>query len=62
MCVNLSMRQLKDPDLVDKVERALRRAVLDANELKLEVTESMVIEDEQHVIGVLRALNAPGCE
>jgi EAL domain-containing protein (putative c-di-GMP-specific phosphodiesterase class I) len=38
MCVNLSMRQLQDPDLVDKVERTLRRAALDANELKLEIT------------------------
>jgi EAL domain-containing protein (putative c-di-GMP-specific phosphodiesterase class I) len=60
MCVNLLMRQLQDPDLVDKVERALRRAALDANELKLEITETVVIEDEQHVIGVLRALSAPG--
>src|SRR5215211_1036285 len=52
--VNLSMRQLQDPDLVGKVERALRGAALDANELKLEITETMVMEDEQHVIGVLR--------
>lgn len=60
MCVNLSMRQLQDPDLVDKVERALRRAALDANKLKLEITETMVMEDEQHVIGVLRDLSALG--
>jgi EAL domain-containing protein (putative c-di-GMP-specific phosphodiesterase class I) len=31
MCVNLSMRQLQDPNLVDKIERVLRRAALDAN-------------------------------
>jgi diguanylate cyclase (GGDEF)-like protein len=60
MCVNLSMRQIQDPDLVDKVERALRRAALDADELKLEITETMVMEDEQHVIGVLRDLSALG--
>jgi EAL domain-containing protein (putative c-di-GMP-specific phosphodiesterase class I) len=60
MCVNLSMRQLQDPDLVDKVERALRRAALDANELKLEITETMVMEDEQHVLGVLRDLRSLG--
>jgi EAL domain-containing protein (putative c-di-GMP-specific phosphodiesterase class I) len=60
MCVNLSMRQLQDPDLVDKVERALRRAALDANKLKLEITETMVMEDEQHVSGVLRELSALG--
>jgi EAL domain-containing protein (putative c-di-GMP-specific phosphodiesterase class I) len=60
MCVNLSMRQLQDSELVDKVERALRRASLDASELKLEITETMVMEDEQHVIGVLRDLSALG--
>jgi EAL domain-containing protein (putative c-di-GMP-specific phosphodiesterase class I) len=60
MCVNLSMRQLQDPELVDKVERNLRRAALDPNELKLEITETMVMEDEQHVIGVLRDLSALG--
>ena len=60
MCVNLSMRQLQDPDLVDKVERALRRASLDANSLKLEITETMVMEDEPHVVGVLRDLSALG--
>ena len=62
MCVNLSMRQLQDPDLVDKVERALRRAALDANKLKLEITETMVMEDEQHVSGVLRELSALGVQ
>ena len=60
MCVNFSMRQLQDPDLVETVELALRRAALDANELKLEVTETMVMEDEQHVIGVLRDLSTLG--
>jgi diguanylate cyclase (GGDEF)-like protein len=60
MCVNLSMRQLQDPDLLDKVEGALWRAGLDSNALKLEITETMVMEDEQHVIGVLRDLSALG--
>jgi EAL domain-containing protein (putative c-di-GMP-specific phosphodiesterase class I) len=62
MCVNLSMRQLQDPDLVDKVEGALRRATLDANELKLEITETMMMEDEQYVIDVLRDLSALGVQ
>src|SRR5215208_3773663 len=62
MCVNLSMRQLQDPELVDKVERALRQAALDANDLKLEITETMVMEDEQHVIGILRDLKSLGVQ
>jgi EAL domain-containing protein (putative c-di-GMP-specific phosphodiesterase class I) len=36
----------------------LRWAPFDANELKLEITETIVIEYEQHVIGVLRDLSA----
>jgi diguanylate cyclase (GGDEF)-like protein len=62
MCVNLSMRQLQDPLLVDKVERALRQAPLDVNYLKLEITETVVMEDEQHLIGVLRDLKALGVQ
>jgi EAL domain-containing protein (putative c-di-GMP-specific phosphodiesterase class I) len=45
MCANLSMRQLQDPDLVDKLDRLLRRAALDPNRLKLEITETMVMEE-----------------
>jgi len=60
MYVSLSRRQVQDPDLGVKVERALRRASLDANKLKLEITETMVMEDEQHVISVLRDQSAVG--
>jgi EAL domain-containing protein (putative c-di-GMP-specific phosphodiesterase class I) len=38
----------------------LRRAALDANELTLEITETAVMEDEQHVIRVLRDLRSLG--
>src|SRR5687768_4677140 len=54
------MRQLQHSDLVDKVEGALRRSALDANELKLEITETAVMEDEQHVSDILRELSALG--
>jgi EAL domain-containing protein (putative c-di-GMP-specific phosphodiesterase class I) len=54
MYVSLSMGQVQDPDLVDKIERVLRRAALDANQLKPEITGPIVIEDGHHVIGVLR--------
>jgi EAL domain-containing protein (putative c-di-GMP-specific phosphodiesterase class I) len=42
------------------VEGTLRRAALPANELKLEITETAVMEDEPHVIGVLRDLRSLG--
>ena len=56
MCVNLSMRQLQDPDVVDKVERALRRAALDPNRLQLEITESAVMKDAAYAQRILAGL------
>ena len=58
MCVKLSMRQLQVLHLVDNVECALRRAALDPKRLKLKIMETMAMDDEQHVIGVLQELSA----
>ncbi|MDP9464712.1 MAG: GGDEF domain-containing phosphodiesterase, partial [Actinomycetota bacterium] len=45
MAVNLSAVQLRDPDLVDDVKRALANAGLQPSRLLLELTESAVIDD-----------------
>ncbi|MCB1955125.1 MAG: bifunctional diguanylate cyclase/phosphodiesterase [Rhodocyclaceae bacterium] len=42
MAVNISPLQLRDPRFVDKVDSALRRSGLQAEELELEITESAV--------------------
>jgi diguanylate cyclase (GGDEF)-like protein len=42
--VNLSGRQLLQPDLLEQVQRALARADLSPRRLRLELTESMLIE------------------
>ena len=60
LCVNLSMRQLQDPSLIDKIDKALLRTGFDANALKLEITETMVMEDEEHARSILRDLKALG--
>jgi diguanylate cyclase (GGDEF)-like protein len=60
LSVNLSMRQLQDPQLVDKVDNALRKAGLDATTLTLEITETMMMEDEQYATSVLRDLKELG--
>ncbi len=57
--VNLSARQLQQPDLVDHVKRTLRRTGLPAHLLKLEVTERVLIEDldaSGHILQSLKAL------
>lgn len=43
MSVNLSSRQLQDPDMVREIERILTRENVLGSELKLEVTESMIM-------------------
>lgn len=49
LSVNLSARQLADPSLGDSVLRALESSGLPATSLALEVTESVLVEQEQAV-------------
>jgi diguanylate cyclase (GGDEF)-like protein/PAS domain S-box-containing protein len=45
LAVNLSGRQLGDPALVDTVERSLVASGMPANQLQLEITESVLMDD-----------------
>jgi diguanylate cyclase (GGDEF)-like protein len=58
--VNLSARQLSDPDLVTTVEAALASVHLDPALLVLEVTESMLMDDADHAVDVLQKLAKQG--
>jgi diguanylate cyclase (GGDEF)-like protein/PAS domain S-box-containing protein len=60
VAVNLSARQLADPDLIETVEDALTSAGLDPSLLVLEITETVLMEDREHAITVLRALTDRG--
>jgi diguanylate cyclase (GGDEF)-like protein/PAS domain S-box-containing protein len=44
LSVNLSGRQLLQPELIDQVKRALEQSQLDPRRLRLELTESMLID------------------
>jgi predicted signal transduction protein with EAL and GGDEF domain len=65
LAVNLSVAQLRQPDLVDQVRRALAEYALPAAALQLEVTESLAAQDplaqerlrELKAIGVKLALD-----
>lgn len=46
MSVNLAAMQLRAPNIADVVEGAIRRAGLEANALCLELTESVLLEEE----------------
>jgi diguanylate cyclase (GGDEF)-like protein len=54
MAVNLSARQLSDPQLLDKVIAVLERHRLPAVALELEITESAVMADTARAIAVMR--------
>jgi diguanylate cyclase (GGDEF)-like protein/PAS domain S-box-containing protein len=58
--VNISARQFRQPDLPGAVEAALRDTGLDAGDLELELTESIIMQDIEHVIGVMRELKNMG--
>jgi len=59
MSVNLSLRQFRQPNLVETVHHILRSSGLDPRYLELEITESVAVEDlsfTQHVLKELHDL------
>ncbi|MEP7178022.1 MAG: GGDEF domain-containing phosphodiesterase, partial [Pseudonocardiales bacterium] len=60
IAVNLSVRQLQDPDLVDDVRSVLSVSGLPARRLVLEVTESALMTDPASATTRLAALRALG--
>src|SRR5205823_1166785 len=60
--INLSSKQFAQPNFVEQVDSILRAAGLDPNRLKLEITESMVIENIDTTAEMLTQLRALGVE
>jgi diguanylate cyclase (GGDEF)-like protein len=60
MSVNLSPRQLRQPDLVEDVAGALDAAGLDPGDLTLEVTERALAPGDEATVARLRELRALG--
>jgi len=60
VAVNLSARQFRQPDLVEKVAAILDETGLDPACLELELTESLVMQDVEKTIATLGKLKAMG--
>lgn len=60
MSVNLSRRQLVDPDLVDKVAAVIRESEIRPGTLVLEITESLAMSDDCEAEAMLRRLSGLG--
>jgi len=58
--VNLSARQVDDPEIVATVEHILSETGLSPSDLTLEITESALMNDAASALGVLRALKDLG--
>jgi diguanylate cyclase (GGDEF)-like protein/PAS domain S-box-containing protein len=58
MSVNLSGRQFRQADLVDQVKRILNETKLSPQCLRLEITESVVMEDAEVATAMLRQLRS----
>jgi diguanylate cyclase (GGDEF)-like protein len=62
LSVNLSPRQVSQPDLLEQVVGALERSGLDPRCLKLEITESVVMENADAAIVLFKRLRALGVQ
>lgn len=60
VAVNCSVRQLQGDLLLRQVREALAASGIPADLLELEVTESMMLDDPQHVSGLIAQLRASG--
>lgn len=60
MAVNISSRQFHQPDFVDQVATCIRTHVIHPSRLKLELTESVVLDNVEEVIQRMQALKALG--
>ncbi len=60
VAVNLSLAQLREPDLARKVGAMLRNAELGARTLALEVTETFAMQDPETTVKVLTELHEMG--
>ena len=58
--VNLSTRQCTQPDLVQNITRIMKKNKVSASSLKLELTESLVVEDSTLTAAILSQLRKLG--
>ena len=60
MSVNVSGREFKQPDIVERVQKILRETQVDPTAIKLELTESVTMDDAERTIRVVKGLKNLG--
>jgi diguanylate cyclase (GGDEF)-like protein len=54
--VNLSAKQFWQPNLIEQIDTILQETELDSRSLKLEITESVIIDNDESVTAILQQL------
>jgi diguanylate cyclase (GGDEF)-like protein/PAS domain S-box-containing protein len=60
--INLSCRQFSQPDLVGRIQRVLHETGLPSDRLRLEITESVFLENQERTVEMLHQLRSLGIE
>lgn len=60
LAVNVSSRQFRQVDFVAKVQKVLNDSAIDPTKLKLELTESLLVDNVQEIVATMNALKALG--
>ncbi|MDF2869163.1 MAG: rane protein containing diguanylate cyclase domain [Anaerocolumna sp.] len=56
LSINLSVKQLEDPNIIDVIDNALKEADLEAKYLEIEITESILISSVESIMATLEIL------
>jgi Amt family ammonium transporter len=59
--VNVSPLQFREKNLIDNIATILERTGLPAQQLEIEITENVLIDDDERALTALRALKKIGC-
>jgi diguanylate cyclase (GGDEF)-like protein len=62
MGINISQKQFSQPRLIDSLVQILQTTGLEACNLQLEITESLLMENTQTTMNTLQQLKALGCQ
>ncbi len=60
--VNISGKQFSQPNLIEQVKQILQETGFDGRKLKLEITESVLVENSESAIAMLEQLQALGIQ
>ena len=62
LAVNVSAKQFRQPDFVAQVKSVLKRHSINPSQLKLELTESLLLDDIEETIATMNELNKIGVQ